>query len=218
MNNFDMLARTLRRQTISRSTITAVFAAIGAVGVTVAHLEIPVRHGAAVAMLAGLGVVTLLDLPANWIQARYELRIPSWSPRSWSAGRRWYGPHRPVTVVTGTEVQVGIALDWTDSGGEYGAGIWVLVLTWTKDPQATTTAWYPLSQLQAPYRPRLPRRRIRWASMFRCKATGQRLFTSGHRHAHRLGPRYRCRPSLWRLWPALVRETGLPALPRGDER
>jgi hypothetical protein len=106
--------------------------AIGALAAALAALFIP-QPRAAVVALAALGVSKLLDVPLDWVTARYErtgLRIR----------RRWYGPGQLVRVACGN----GVAVDWTDHGDD----IWVLTRTWPDGADHNTPATVAYRRLE----------------------------------------------------------------------
>ena len=144
---------TIGWQGLTRLAVAATVFIASVVAVVTTPATIPARWGSVIGSLAMLGVGTLLSIPASWVQSRFTISMPSWSPRTWSAGRRWYGPGQRVRV---GETEAGVALDWTEDD-IYGAGIWVLVVSWPKGApfNETTVAWRPLTALTPHLFPRM---------------------------------------------------------------
>jgi hypothetical protein len=137
---------TLRRyQRLRRARITAIVTSIGtAMATTVAalrphtlrsfhgsfrHLHLQLGPAAVVqATLAVAAVMTLSSL-AEAVHAHFTFQAPTWNPRDWAIGQRWYRPGRLVHHLGELAVTAG----WMHQI-EHGDRIWVFILTF--DPEA----------------------------------------------------------------------------------
>ena len=128
-----------RRFNIASTAVCTGLVILGGYVVATTPMTIGRHWGGLTAILAALGVTFLAGAPMNWIAQRYDLDKPHRSPTTWRVRRRWYGPHRPITV----DGRSAVAVDWTDEG-QYGSRTWVLVLSWTDTPADTRVEWRPL--------------------------------------------------------------------------